>query len=91
MVTDLRVELRLVDAPAADTRHPCTLEDFTVTQPAGDLELTLAARASQRLSDLSLPGTRWPQVGMVDSAANQDGCKGATLTLEYAATGRSGS
>jgi len=86
-VTDLRVTVLGVSAPNADDAHPCVVGDFTVGQTSSSISITVAARATSTLSSLGLPRASWPQVGMLERSANQDGCKGASLTLGYAASG----
>jgi hypothetical protein len=87
-VTDLRVVVRSVDAPRADAQHPCGPDDFTVRQVAGNAEIALGSGSTSTLSRLHLSRDVWPQVGMHNRATNQDGCKGASLTLAYRAAGR---
>jgi hypothetical protein len=36
---------------------------------------------------MDLADESWPAVGMVDRPVNQDGCKGASVTLRYEASG----
>ena len=86
-VTDLSVTVRKVTAPNADDAHPCVVGDFAVGKASSSIKITVAARATSALSSLGLPPGAWPQVGMLDRPANQDGCKGASLTLGYAASG----
>lgn len=86
-VRDLLVTVQQVTAPRSGTRRPCTTDDFTVTQVDPGLEITLAANGSTSLRDHHIATTAWPQVSMVDTAANQDGCRTATLTLRYTASG----
>jgi hypothetical protein len=86
-VTDLEVVVRAVDAPNATTQLPCLVEDFTVAQVPDDLDLTLPPEATSSLSGLSVTTTEWPHVGMLNTSVNQDGCKGATLTLDFSASG----
>lgn len=87
VVTDLHVRIRDVSAPSSDTVRPCHVGDFAVTQTAPDFEVTVEPGATLTLSSAGLPRTEWPQVGMINRPVNQDGCKGATLTLAYAASG----
>ena len=56
-------------------------------QVADDLDLTLPPGRTSSLSDLSLPSGQWPQVGLLNTSVNQDGCKGATLTLDFTGSG----
>jgi|ERR1035437_5963447 hypothetical protein len=87
LVTGLSVRVRGVSAPNAEHAHPCTLDDFTVDQVSSGIKITLAARATSTLSSLGLPRATWPAVGMLERSVDQDGCKGASLTLGYAASG----
>lgn len=87
-VVDLRVTVRDVTAPNANTALPCTIDDFIVTQAPSRFELRLDANGSSTLTSARVPLANWPTVGMLDSASNQDGCKGATLVLAYSASGR---
>ena len=66
---------------------PCTAADFTVTQYSGPYPLAVPPGTSS-LSGLGVPAAAWPQVGMLDTSANQDGCKGATLQLSYSGSGQ---
>jgi hypothetical protein len=86
-VTDLRVRVQKVSAPNADDAHPCAVGDFTVGQASSSIKITVAARATSTLSSLGLPRATWPQLGILERSVNQDGCKGASLTLGYAASG----
>ena len=86
-VQDLVVVVRRVDAPRSTDRLPCLVEDFTVEQAPDGIDLTLPPQATTSLSDLSLPSTQWPHVGLRNTSVNQDGCKGASLTLEFSASG----
>jgi hypothetical protein len=88
LVTDLTVTVEAVDAPNATTRLPCSTEDFTVEQLDDDLELRIGAGQTRSLTDLEIDRAEWPQVGMIDTETNQDGCKAATLQLSYTASGR---
>jgi hypothetical protein len=76
---------KAVGAPAG----ACTAGDFSVTQPSkpsagtpvsipagGSVSFTSGAGGAQ--------ANTGAKVAMINSAANQDGCKGATLVLSYA-------
>jgi hypothetical protein len=89
-VTRLRVTVQRVSAPNADKAHPCAARDFVVDQASSGLEITLARRSTSVLSRLGVSPADQPHVGMVNRAANQDGCKGASVTLAYTASGRTG-
>ena len=86
-VTDLRVTVREVSAPNADGVRPCAVGDFAVDQTSSSRRITLAAHSTSTLSSLGLPRETLPHVGMLNRPANQDGCKEASLTLAYTATG----
>jgi hypothetical protein len=86
-VTDLAVTVREVSAPNADGAHPCAATDFAVDQSSSDVKITVAARATSSLSRLDVPHAKWPQVSLLQRPVNQDGCKGASLTLAFAASG----
>jgi hypothetical protein len=87
VVTDLRVRVKDVSAPNAHDLKPCAGGDFSVDQAASGLEITVAARSTSTLSSLGLSRATMPHVGMLNRPANQDGCKGASPTLDYTATG----
>ena len=87
-VHDLVVTVRRVDAPRATDRLPCLVEDFTVEQAPDGIDLTLPPQATTSLSALSVPSAQWPHVGLRNTSVNQDGCKGASLTLEFSASGK---
>jgi hypothetical protein len=35
-----------------------------------------------------VPASQWPKISMLDTTANQDGCKGASLVLTYSGSGQ---
>lgn len=86
-VEGITVTVQDVNAPRADTNHPCSVVDFEVRQVPGSVVLSLDGNRTQDLSGLGLRRDHWPAVGMLDRSVNQDGCKGAVLTLGYEATG----
>ncbi|MFI2486093.1 hypothetical protein ACH47X_04245 [Promicromonospora kroppenstedtii] len=88
-VTGLRVRVRDVTAPHADERRPCSEADFAVSQMTSDVSVIVPARATRSLSALGVPRRDWPRVRMIDHPVNQDGCKGASVTLSYVGSGRS--
>ncbi len=65
---------------------PCTMADYVVTNYSGGYPLTLPVGPST-LSNLKSSSAVWPKITMLDTALNQDGCKGATLQLAYSAVG----
>lgn len=86
-VTRLRVWVRAVSAPNADEHHPCWRRDFAVRQARPGFAVSVAARATRSLRGLGVPRGSWPQVRMVNRPVNQDGCKGASITLGYRGSG----
>jgi hypothetical protein len=88
IVTDVTVTVEAVDAPHATEARPCDTDDFAVVQISTASALRVEAGTSRSLADLGMEPEEWPQVGMIDTATNQDGCKAASLELAYTATGR---
>jgi hypothetical protein len=86
-VSGLVITVDRVAAPRADRLHPCSVDDFTVEQPEVDLRATVPANTFRSLSGLGVDQARWPRVGMVNRSVNQDGCKGALVTLAYSGSG----
>jgi hypothetical protein len=77
----VKVKIVAVSAPHADARHPCSRADFSVRQMP---KLTLRVRpGSSDLVSMRVPTTSWPALTMLNRPVNQDGCKGALLTLGY--------
>ena len=76
-----------VDAPRADAEHPCSAADFEVRNLSGGVVVRIAGKSAENLSGMDLPDENWPAVSLVDRPVNQDGCKGASLTLRYEASG----
>lgn len=87
-VGNLRVTIQEVSAPGATAARPCTVSDFVVHQlPRHHKRIRLKAHVTQTLRSLHLHPKTWPRVGMHNHPVNQDGCKGAALTLGYAGSG----
>lgn len=86
-VTGFAVTVQEVNAPNASVVLRCSPADFTLDQ-ANSLAITIAARSTSTLSSLDLARRTWPHIGMLNRSVNQDGCKGASLTLDYTAIGR---
>ena len=89
-VTNLTVTVQSVVRTSYAVSHnqPCGLADYKVTQYGGSYPLTVPGSGSASLSGLGIPSSGWPKVAMLDTATNQDGCKGATLTLAYSGSGQ---
>lgn len=86
-VNHLTVTISGISAPASSSTRTCTADDFFVTQAPAGFSVSLSPQASVTLASLGTPQSRWPVVGMLNSTSNQDGCKGATIILSYAAWG----
>jgi len=86
-VTELRVRVREVDAPKATEDRPCSRRDFAVRQVRPSFAVTVPARSSRSLSRVDLRRGAWPRVRMIDRPVNQDGCKGASITLGFRGSG----
>jgi hypothetical protein len=84
-VTRLTVSIHAVDAPRSDAKHPCTAGDFDLRQSPPGLTVRVAASASSTLLELGTSRVEWPRVVMLDTSRNQDGCKGASVALDFRA------
>jgi hypothetical protein len=88
-LTNLSVSIKSVtrtaDAIARDLQ--CSTGDYVVTQYSGPYPVAVEP-GSTSLSGLRIDSTQWPQFKMLDTPANQDGCKGATLELVYSGSGQ---
>lgn len=87
-LTNLSVSIKSVTRTEDAGNLPCGTGDYTVTQYSGPYPLTVQPGPSTTLSDLSIPENQWPQITMLNTTANQDGCKGATLQLVYSGSGQ---
>jgi hypothetical protein len=90
IVTSLTVTKLSLNAPNATIAHPCTLSDFAVTQFSGAYGFTIPVGASSLQSvGFTLGSGTWPTVRVLETGLNQDGCKGATITLSYTGSAHS--
>lgn len=87
-VTVLEVAIVAIGAPNATALRPCGPVDF-VAGPYTGPPIRLQAGATRSLEELDVPRRLWPTIAMVDRPVNQDGCKGAQLTLRYRTVMRS--
>jgi hypothetical protein len=85
-VRSVAVWVASVSAPRADAGHPCGARDFAVAQYSGR-GLRLRPRSKTTLGRLGFARSRWPRLSMLNRPINQDGCKGAALTLAYRGAG----
>ena len=86
VIDQIAVTVGPIDAPNADADHPCTDADFDVRPLRPGVAVTVPGGSTATLAGLSIPEADWPAVGMLNLPHNQNGCKGATLTLRYEAT-----
>jgi len=86
VLTELVVTVVAVQASDATPSRPCTVADFD-TRPSRFDPLTLPPRATTTLRAAGVERDRWPTVSMLDTDQNQDGCRGAALTLSLRAVG----
>jgi hypothetical protein len=84
-VSRLTVTIRQLTTPGADELHPCSLKDFELTQMSREITLVLPPASTTSLRDLDIPRADRPHIGMPNRSVNQDGCRGATVKLGYAA------
>lgn len=84
-ITRLTVRVTGVSAPNADADHPCSAADFKGRRLTGKPAPRLGPHQARHLRRMHVRRTRMPAVQMLNLQVNQDGCKGARLTLSYAA------
>lgn len=80
----VRVKIASISAPHADATHLCTRSDFVIHQMPR-VALRVPAGRVVDLIALGVPSASWPTLGMRNLAHNQDGCKGATISLRFRA------
>ncbi len=88
-VTGLTVSIAGITrtAQAVANNRPCNPSDYVITQFSGSYPIS-APPGNSSLSASGFPAIQWPQIKMLNSSLNQDGCKGATLQLSYSGTGQ---
>ncbi|GAB3261584.1 hypothetical protein [Nocardioides dilutus] len=82
----VRVRIISIEAPNADATHPCSRADFRIRQMEPRMLQVPRGRVTT-LWDLGVRRREWPRLTMINRPVNQDGCKGARLTLGYRARG----
>ncbi|MFI5712181.1 hypothetical protein [Kribbella sp. NPDC051620] len=89
-ISNLTATVQSVTRTAYAIAHnqPCTAADYAVTQYSGPYPLSAPANSSKSLADLGVALSARPKVSMLNTALNQDGCKGSTLTLAYSGSGQ---
>jgi hypothetical protein len=80
----VKVTITGVLAPRADAAHPCTTADFEIWQMPRR-QLRIPKRRTVDLVALGVPTSSWPNLTMRNLPVNQDGCKGAQLSLRFRA------
>ncbi|MEV8146812.1 hypothetical protein AB0O52_01535 [Arthrobacter sp. NPDC080073] len=88
-VTGLTVSITGITrtAQAVANNRPCNPSDYVITQFSGSYPIS-APPGNSSLSTSGFSANQWPQIKMLNSSLNQDGCKGATLQLSYSGTGQ---
>ncbi|MCU1517520.1 MAG: hypothetical protein JWQ75_2241 [Pseudarthrobacter sp.] len=88
-LTNLSVSIKSVTrtAYAIAQNLPCGTADYAVAQYSGPYPLAVPP-GTNSLGGLGIASTHWPRFTMLDTPANQDGCKGATLQLAYSGSGQ---
>ena len=88
-VTNLNVNVSVAVTGAAGSCTPSA--NFAVAQLAATAyPVAVPANTTRSLSQAGVASSAWPTVRMLDTAVNQDGCKGATITLTYTGTAQGG-
>ena len=84
-ISSLTVQIQSITGPNITTAHPCTATDYAIVQFSGTYPFYIPQGASS-LSSLGFGTTKWPTLQLINRPVNQDGCQGATVTLQYAGT-----
>ncbi len=83
----LKVLAVSVSVNDATSKPGCSgTQNFQATQYSGSYPISLPANTTTTLTALGIAQSQWPRLGMLDTAFNQDACKGATITLSYSGT-----
>jgi hypothetical protein len=85
-ITNLNVKVASVSGPQSSSTHTCDPGDFSIEQFSEVPGFTLSAASSADLGELGFAPSEWPTVSMLDRPVNQDGCKGASLSLSFTGT-----
>jgi hypothetical protein len=91
-VTNLTAAVTSVTKTSANSARVCTPSDYAITQLAAT-RYPLIIGAGQTVSLATLLGvstssTSLPQLTMLNSPSNQEGCKGATIALSFSGAGQ---
>jgi hypothetical protein len=63
----------------------CDTSNFSIASQLA-ASVSVPAGSTVSLSQAGVPSTQWPQIAMLDTAANQDACRGAAIDLAYTGT-----
>jgi hypothetical protein len=66
---------------------PCTAADYVVINYSGPYPLSVPP-GTRTLELLGVDWQKQPQISMLDTTLNQDGCKGATVQFAYSGSGQ---
>jgi hypothetical protein len=86
LIASLTVEVAAVSGPQTSPTQGCDPDDFSVEQFSGAPGFTLPAAGSADLGELGFEPSEWPRVSMLNLPINQDGCKGASVSLSFSGT-----
>lgn len=76
-VTNLTVQLTSTNTAT------CSPANFSVEQYTGLYPITVSGDGSISLSAWGISPAQWPAITMLNTASNQDSCKGVSLSLSY--------
>lgn len=80
LVTTLTVQITSITG-GSNLPNACTAADYEVTNYAGGAFEIPVGQSS--LSSLGITQSAWPTIRMKNTAANQDGCRNATVNLTF--------
>jgi len=83
-VSSLTVSIASVTGPNITPARPCDASDFALTQFTGGQFFVHPGMTT--LSSYFASSTVWPSIRLINKPSNQDGCKGATVNLNYTGT-----
>jgi len=66
----------------------CDTSNFSIASQLA-ASVSVPAGSTVSLSQAGVPSIQWPQIAMLDTAANQDACRGAAIDLAYTGTATS--
>jgi hypothetical protein len=87
---ELRVTNLTVDLVSTSAAGCPVTTNYRLTPFGGTYPLTVPAGSTRTLQQLGVPSALWPRLTMLDLPANQDACRGATITLKHSGAGNGG-